>query len=399
MKVLHVNTVDFGGAATACLRIHKGLLKHGIDSKVLFLQRTKNNPETYEFTGPQKGKLGKIADRVTGKVKYLRNRAKVVALQSKLKPGMIYSEPTSEYDITQSPLYQEADIIQLNWVRGLVDEPSFFAKNTKPVVWRMPDLYTCGGGYHYELGFPFEALEPELKANEVVRKKALEGADLTMVPISNWVKEKADKSNIIGRFNKRVIHNGIDSEIFRPHDAFFARKVFNLPLDKTILLFGSDIPHDERKGYGLLLEALKQIDNSNLCICVFGSGVVPEAANVYQVGHINDDRLLSILYSAADYFVMPSVEEAFGQVTIESAACGTPVVSFPNGGSKDIIIEGLNGCLATDFTADALATALKKALSTNFDREAIIADTLKRFNINDKINEYISLYKSLLKHK
>ena len=397
MKVLHVNTVDFGGAATACLRIHKGLLKHGVDSKVLFLQRTKNVPETYAFSNAPKGVLGRISERIIGKINFIANHKKVLALQSKLQPGMIYSEPTSQYDITESPLYQEADIIQLNWVRGLVDEPSFFAKNTKPVVWRMPDLYTCGGGYHYELGFPFDALSAELKENEATRIEALKTANLTMIPISNWVKEKADQSNIIGRFNKVVIHNGIDSATFRPHDMAFAREVFNLPQNKTILLFGSDIPADERKGYGLLLEALKTINNDDLCICVFGSGEVPAASNVYPVGHVNDERLLSILYSAANYFIMPSLEEAFGQVIIESTACGTPVVAFPNGGGKDIIIEGLNGVLADDFTAVALAKAITKALHANFDRKVIIEDTLKRFNIDDKINEYIKLYKSLLK--
>lgn len=397
MKVLHVNTVDFGGAATACLRIHKGLLKHGVDSKVLFAHRTKNVPHTYAISVPQKGLIAGIWERVVAKIVYLLNKDKAALIQSKLKPGMLFSNPTSKYDITEHPYYKEADIIQLNWVRGLLDEPSFFAKNTKPVIWRMPDLYTCGGGYHYELGFPFSELSQELAKNAATRKQALQKANLTVVPISDWMKEKADQSEIIGRFKKVVIHNGIDSGTFREYDAAFSRSVFNLPQDKIILLFGADIPADERKGYTLLLEAIKQIGRTDICLCVFGSGEVPEAANVFNVGHVNDERLLSILYSAVNYFIMPSVEEAFGQVTIESTACGTPVVSFPNGGSKDIIIEGFNGVLAKDFTAPALAAAIQKALTIEFDRKAIAQDTYKRFNINDKINEYISLYKSLLK--
>ncbi|MDT3404778.1 glycosyltransferase [Mucilaginibacter terrae] len=397
MKVLHVNTVDFGGAATACLRIHKGLLKHGVDSKVLFLKRTKNVEETYTYSDAPTGLIGRLWDRVLGKIRFIRDNGKIDRIQQKLKPGMLYSNPTSYHDITKSPLYKEADIIQLNWVRGMIDEPSFFAKSTKPVIWRMPDLYTCGGGYHYETGFPFNELAAELKTNEKTKIKALKKANLTMVPISNWVKEKADASRVIGRFKKQVIHNGIDSNNFKPHDAAFARNEFNLPHDKIILLFGADIPADERKGYGLLLDALKLINRNDLCICVFGSGEVPKADNVYHVGHVNSEKVLSILYSAADYFIMPSIEEAFGQVTIESTACGTPVVSFPNGGSKDIIIDGLNGYLAADFTASALADAINKALDTQFDRKAIVEDTLTRFNINDKINEYITLYKSLLK--
>jgi len=43
MKILHINTYDFGGAANACLRLHEGLLNSGIDSKVLLLHKINNN--------------------------------------------------------------------------------------------------------------------------------------------------------------------------------------------------------------------------------------------------------------------------------------------------------------------------------------------------------------------
>ena len=50
--------------------------------------------------------------------------------------------------------------------------------------------------------------------------------------------------------------------------------------------------------------------------------------------------MLSTIYSAADVFVIPSLQESFGQTVIESLACGTPVVGFASGGIVDMVRPG-----------------------------------------------------------
>ena len=49
MKVLLVNTYDRGGASNSCIRLHKGLLEQGIDSKLLLLHKTKDIEKSYLF--------------------------------------------------------------------------------------------------------------------------------------------------------------------------------------------------------------------------------------------------------------------------------------------------------------------------------------------------------------
>ncbi|AWM13031.1 hypothetical protein DI487_03570 [Flavobacterium sediminis] len=233
MKILHINTYDKGGAATACRRIHLGLLEQGIDSKVLYLKKTKEVKETYQFPHPKKSFSEKIIEKL--KRKFFPKQDILKKFRDQIE---IFSYPDSKYDITQHPLYQEADIIQLNWVSTFLDETTFFAKNTKPVVWRMADLYACGGGNHYEKDFPFEALKPLIEHNKSIRKKALSGANLTMVCISDWVKQKAEASDVIGSFPKKVIHNGVDLQVFKPYNKDWSRSVFNLPIEKKLLLLG-----------------------------------------------------------------------------------------------------------------------------------------------------------------
>lgn len=405
MKILHVNTLDYGGAATACRRIHMGLLNAGVDSKLLLKQKSKNIPESYiyhkEIRNSYFSRINNRVIRMLGESREKKNREDFLKRKGNAE---IFSFPISDCNILENELYQEADIIQLNWVSGFLDEPSFFKGNNKPVIWRMADLYACGGGYHYELDFPFSELKPELDANFAIRLDALQNQNIHIVPISNWVKEKANESPLLQRFPKTVIHNGIDSSVFKIYNKNFAREVFGLDSNKKIILFGADSVSNKRKGFQILLDALEKISaNANIQLVTFGTNtniqnIEKSQLKIVEVGSIQDERLLAILYSAADYFIMPSIEEAFGQVTIEALACGTPVISFPNGGSSDILKDAKNGIVSKDFTAESLSESIEEALDTNFDRNIISTFTHKNFNILDKVQKYISLYQQILKN-
>lgn len=69
---------------------------------------------------------------------------------------------------------------------------------------------------------------------------------------------------------------------------------------------------------------------------------------------------LTAAYASADVFVFPSLTETFGNVLLESLACGTPVASFPTEGLVPSIIEAKVG-----FAHDDLRKAAITALSVN----------------------------------
>jgi glycosyltransferase involved in cell wall biosynthesis len=110
---------------------------------------------------------------------------------------------------------------------------------------------------------------------------------------------------------------------------------------------------------------------------------------------VGNNRLQSPYYSAANYFVMPSFQEAFGQTPLEAMACGTPVVSFPCGIASDLINEN-NGIVCEDFTADALANGIKTAMSREYDPKIIREDVINRFSYDKIAQQYIELYKKVL---
>ena len=71
-----------------------------------------------------------------------------------------------------------------------------------------------------------------------------------------------------------------------------------------------------------------------------------DIAGAQSLGLIHSQRKLRSVYRAADIFVNTSLDEAFGQMMLEAAACGLPIVAFNIGGVTDICREGVNALLA-----------------------------------------------------
>ena len=150
MKILHINTSDHGGAANACIRLHKGLRKQGVSSKILFLNlhNSADNHLHGFYTNRSKFFFKKILQRLLYRNKW-RTR--------NLKPVIEgFFSPKTVHRIENHPLIDWADIIHLHWVTHFLNYPTFFNRVQKPIVWTLHDMNPFSGGYHYSNGFDFE---------------------------------------------------------------------------------------------------------------------------------------------------------------------------------------------------------------------------------------------------
>ena len=118
------------------------------------------------------------------------------------------------------------------------------------------------------------------------------------------------------------------------------------------------------------------------------------------LGQTDHDFQLPAYFRAADIFILPSRFETFGLTTLEAMACGTiPLVSH-TAGSREIIIDGLNGFIVDTHDRKALSELILKLLTDVKLRKKIsenAAFTIQQHYAWDKIVEkFITLYKKLI---
>lgn len=160
---------------------------------------------------------------------------------------------------------------------------------------------------------------------------------------------------------------GLNTDDFAPRDRRVSRQVLGLPEEARIVLFVSDATNNPRKGLQVLADALQFIPRRrDLMFVSLGQGTaltLPAGIAYKHLDSSTDDRWLSLVYSAADLFVIPSLEEAYGQTMLESLACGTPVVGSETGGIPDLVIPDVTGALFAPGNARALAEKLAMLLN------------------------------------
>jgi glycosyltransferase involved in cell wall biosynthesis len=366
MKVLHVVTQTSGGAFTGAYRLHKALLKSGVSSKILV--RDNPTPDMDQVV-----KINPKSKRRLTRYQAFLNRIGLPKLalfkKSKLfknKKGKyeFVSVPFSDYDITSTKEFQEADIVHLQWFANFLDYASFFKKSNKPLVITLRDLFPLLGVFHYENDSisnrgVFGGVEKKMIA---YKKKAINGysSSIQVVGISNWITEKSRNNPMFEKYKHRTIHNCINSDDYQLYDKIELRKSFNISDEAIVFCFVSESTSNLRKGLDLLAEAILMLENTeNIVLLTVGGGIpvqFPFHICHRHLGKLNQKELNKV-FSVSDAFIFPTKEEALGNVMLEAMACGTPVVGTPVGGLLDVIKTGLNGVLASEISAEGLKVA------------------------------------------
>jgi glycosyltransferase involved in cell wall biosynthesis len=420
MRVLHLSTSDVGGgAARAAYRVHTGLLRLGVDSRMLVLKRSSGDPTVT--------KLHWSKDLKTR----FRRRWREKAIKGDFEPYKnslpegfeCFSDDRSEvgYDLMRQ--LPPCDIINLHWVGGFVDHELFFGNLPAgvPIVWRLADMGPLTGGCHYDIGCgkftascgacPVLGSKKEDDLSRAVWQRKHDALAkvpndrLHLVGTSRWIAAEAKRSSLLGRFASVIIPNGLDVEDFSPRDRGFARDTLGVPRDKKVVLFIADSISNKRKGFDYLVAALRKLQDRSDLFLVSVGGTKPEIAGIplLHLGRINHDRMLSLTYSAADVFVIPSLQESFGQTVTESLASGTPVVGFDTGGIPDMVRPGVTGYLSPVGDADALAAAIVRVL----DNPALAAEmgangrriAVAEYSLAVQAKAYLEFYKGLVRAK
>jgi len=414
MKVLILNKKDIvGGAARAAYRLHTGLQNAGIDSSMLVMDKSSND-------------INVICSSFSKYEKFLYNfRSDLDKLPLIFYPNRkteMFSPSFSSEPVLKRIMEIQPDIIHLHWIpRGFMRIEDL-GKINRPIVWSLHDMWPFTGGCHYDGDCGYykngcgncpilnSGKKNDLSSRIFNKKKSIYGKlnNFTIIGLSKWMADCARKSKLFRDEQVITLPNGINTNIYKPIDKLFSRDIFNLPMNKKLILFGAmDSTSEKRKGYKYLIEALMSFELKDVELVIFGASK-PKSKVITKfkqhfIGNVHDDIALAILYSAADVVVVPSVQENLSNVIMESLACGTPVVGFDIGGNSDMIKDRLTGYLAKPLEPQDLASGIQWVLENENRLNQLSINSrnivLERFSIEKVTQQYIKLYENMMEIK
>ena len=222
------------------------------------------------------------------------------------------------------------------------------------------------------------------------KKRCFNGVkNLTLITPSKWLNSFIKYSFL--NYTSVVINNGIDISLFKPVFDEKIKKKYKISDNKKIILGVSSV-WNEMKGLDVFVR-LSQDLSDNIQIVLVGltkKQISNLPNNVIGINRTDNQMDLVKLYSIADVFVNPTLEDNYPTVNIEAIACGTPVLTYDTGGCKEQIFSNTGiVCKQYDELKDKIYAFIAADYKKNrFDNKHVI----NKFSSKVCYEEYIKLY-------
>lgn len=232
------------------------------------------------------------------------------------------------------------------------------------------------------------------KREYINKRKAFTSVkNMIIITPSKWLCENV-KNSFLNKYPVKVINNGIDLTKFKYIENDYKDR-FNLSDKKVILGVASD--WNDRKGLKTFIKLSDMLDDKYRIVLVGVSDEQKEqiSQKIIKIKRTDGIEELAKLYSMADVFVNPTLEDNFPTTNLEALACGVPVITYKTGGSPEAIDDECGDIVEKDNILE-LIKSIEKVINKKIKKEICINKS-KKFNKNDKFLEYIELYKDILK--
>lgn len=294
---------------------------------------------------------------------------------------------------------------------------NFLSTYNVPIVWTLHDCWSITGHCSHFVSascnkwktecfdcpllsdYPRSLFVDNSKNNYLRKQKQFSLINkLTLVPVSDWLAGIL-KESFLGHSAINRIYNGINTEVFFPRDDLKETRIM-LGCENKMILLGVATSWGKSKGlfdYYELQNRLKE-DEQIVLVGLTEKQIKDLPNNIIGLKRTYNLDSLATLYSAADIVLNLSIAESFGLTTIEGMSCGTPGIVYNCTASPELVTEK-TGFVVEPGNFDSLLACIKtvkdrgKEFYTNSCRNRV----LTYFKKEDRYQEYIALYKRLLK--
>lgn len=340
MRVLMINVVcGIRSTGRICTDLATALEAQGHEVKIAYGRE--NVPEQYQKYAV---KIGSDLD------------VKLHGIKARLLDGAGFGSKVATEKFIKWVKEYDPDVIHLHNIHGYyinVEVLFNYLKSCgKKVIWTLHDCWSFTGHCVYfdyvncnkwkagcdhcpqKSEYPSRIGPDMSKKHFKVKKKLFTGIEgMTLVTPSQWLADLISES-YMKEYITRVIHNGVDTEVFKPTANNIEEK-YNCQNKKVIL--GVAAVWDKRKGLNVFIELSKRLSDVYQIVLVGlrKDQIKQLPSNIIGIERTNNVVELAELYSAATVFVNPTLEDNYPTTNLEAVACGTPVITFNTGGSPE----------------------------------------------------------------
>lgn len=381
MKILHVSYSDsYGGANIAAYRIYKSQQKKGLVSDFLVINKKKKDKKIREYIYKSFFFNKKLRNYIVKFIDFL----------SQYKKNSYNILPSGIHEFINQSKY---DLVNFHWINNEMLSVKEISKVRKKIFWTFHDLWPILGSQHYIIKKKNNFFKKKLNISnffKLNKKKYLSKIDFNIISPSLWLKNKVKKS-FLKKKNIFIIRNPINTDFWK------IKKKKNNHKKIKILFVSVDPYTDKRKGYNKISKILEKLDVS---VYIVGSNnKINLPKNFTNLGYISSNYKLRNIYNFCDAVIIPSEQDNFPNVALESMSCGTPIIVSKHSGLKEII-NNVNGKVLDKFNKKNIKKAINWLHNIkNRDRIKIRKFCLKYFSYKKISDEYLKCYKKILNGK
>lgn len=244
------------------------------------------------------------------------------------------------------------------------------------------------------IGFSNMALIDRTKYNYELKKRLFSNnKNIYIVPVSNWLGGIVKQSFLKDK-NIKVIHNGIDLNIFKPYPKDTSNK---------FKILGISNIWNKNKGLNDIykLRELLPLNDFEMVLVGLSKKQIKQLPNgIIGIERTSNQQELARIYSDANVLINPTYADTFPTVNLESMACGTPVITYRTGGSPESLTES-TGIVVEQGDIKGLYEAIIR-IKNNSDKSKFTPEICRKhaelnFDKNSCFREYSKLFKSIVK--
>lgn len=343
--VAHINTVPNGSTGGIMMKEHRELLAAGEDSHVFWGRgRAGEGDRELRFATDAEVRLDALQTRLDGKAGFHSKAAtkRLLGRLDEIKPDVVHLHNLHGYYVNIEMLFE--------WLA---------AHNCK-VEWTLHDCWAFTGHCAY---FTYAECAqwkdrcaysepcPQLSTYPKTYSKAscawnfeqkrrlfnlVPAGRMRLITPSQWLANLVGES-FLAKYPVEVRRNTVDTSVFKPTPSDFRERH---GIGDRFMVLGVASPWTERKGLADFVRLAGELDSERYAVVLVGlSEKQTKGMPVGIVGLTRTDSReeLAGIYSTADVFFNPTVEDNYPTVNLEAEACGTPVVTYDTGGCRETI--------------------------------------------------------------